>query len=315
MPKTMAAQDWAMLLGLALLFGSAFFFVTLALASVGPLTVALARVGLGGLILGGVAALRRRPAPRDPRIWGALLVMGALNNAIPFALISWSQTHIQSGLAAILNATTPIFAVLAAHAARQERLTLRRLAGVILGFAGVAALIGPAALIGLDPTNFAEVAVLLAAASYAGAGIWGRRLAALPVEVAAAGMLAGGTLLLLPFAVLLEHPWRFHPSSQSLGALGALAACGTAAAYLLYFRLLRRVGPTNLLLVTFLLPVVALALGAVFLAERLQGRELAGLLLILGGLAAIDGRLLRMVRATSPAAGGTSGSLRGCRRS
>lgn len=310
-----------MLLGLALVFGSAFFFVKLALASYGPLTVALLRVALGGTILASVAALRGRALPRGTRIWLSLLVMGALNNAIPFGLICWGQTHIESGLAAILNATTPIYTVIAAHAAGQERLTPPRVAGVALGFLGVAVLIGPESLAFLDPTDLAAIAVLLAALSYAGAGIWGRRLSALPIEVAASGMLAGAALLLLPAALILEQPWRVLPAPGSLGAIAALGALSTAAAYLLYFRLLRRVGPTNLLLVTFLLPLVALALGTVFLGERVQLRDLAGLFLILGGLAAIDGRLLAFVRVTSrlratlPGAAATSGSPRNSRRS
>ena len=153
MQRSMAGQDWAMLVGLALVFGSAFFLVKLALGSYGPLTVALIRVVLGCLILTAVAVWRGRALPRGLRIWLTLLVMGALNNAIPFALICWGQTHIESGLTAILNAMTPIFTVLAAHAAGQERLTLRRLAGVALGFLGVAVLIGPESLRHLDPTN------------------------------------------------------------------------------------------------------------------------------------------------------------------
>jgi drug/metabolite transporter (DMT)-like permease len=315
MQKSMAGQDWAVLLGLALVFGSAFFLIKLALGSYGPLTVALIRVALGCSILAAVAIGRGRALPRGPRIWLTLLVMGALNNAIPFALISWGQTHIESGLAAILNAMTPIFTVLAAHAAGQERLSLRRLAGVALGFLGVAVLIGPASLRHLDLTNLAEIAVLLAAVSYAAAGIWGRRLRELPIEVAAAGMLGGSTLLLLPGALLLEHPWRISPTPASLAALAVLGALSTAVAYLLYFRLLRRVGPTNLALVTFLLPIVALALGAVFLGEHIEIGDLAGLALILLGLAAIDGRIFGLVRATSPAAAGTSGSPPGSRRS
>ena len=315
MQKSMAGQDWAMLFGLALVFGSAFFLVKLALGSYGPLTVALIRVALGCLILGAVAVWRGRALPRGGRIWLSLLVMGALNNAIPFTLICWGQTHIESGLTAILNAMTPIFTVLAAHAAGQERLTLRRLAGVGLGFLGVAVLIGPESLRHLDLTNMAEIAVLLAAVSYAAAGIWGRRLRELPIEVAAAGMLGGSTLLLLPLALLLEHPWHISPTPASLAALAALGALSTAVAYLLYFRLLRRVGPTNLLLVTFLLPIVALGLGAVFLGERIATGDLAGLALILLGLAAIDGRIFGLVRATSPAAAGTSGSPPDSRRS
>jgi drug/metabolite transporter (DMT)-like permease len=304
----MAGRDWAMLLALALVFGSAFFFQKLALGSLGPLTVACGRVGLGAAILGGVAAWRNRALPRAGRTWLTLLVMGALNNAIPFGLICWGQTHIESGLAAILNATTPIFTVLAAHAAGQERLTLRRFAGVGFGFIGVAVLIGPESLGHLDPTNLAEIAVLLAAASYAGAGIWGRRLRELPVEVAASGMLAGAFLLLLPLVLALERPWHFAPTLPSLAAVAALAVFSTVVAYLLYFTLLRRVGPTNLLLVTFLLPVVALALGAAFLGERVEPRDLAGLALILAGLGAIDGRVLAFLRASLPGAGATSGS-------
>jgi drug/metabolite transporter (DMT)-like permease len=315
MQKSMAGQDWAMLFGLALVFGSAFFLVKLALGSYGPLTVALIRVALGCLILGAVAVWRGRALPRGRRIWLSLLVMGALNNAIPFALICWGQTHIESGLTAILNAMTPIFTVLAAHAAGQERLTLRRLAGVGLGFLGVAVLIGPESLRHLDLTNMAEIAVLLAAVSYAAAGIWGRRLRELPIEVAAAGMLGGSTLLLLPLALLLEHPWHISPTTARLPALAALGALSKAVAYLLYFRLLRRVGPTNLLLVTFLLPIVALGLGAVFLGERIATGDVAGLALILLGLAAIDGRIFGLVRATSPAAAGTSGSPPDSRRS
>ena len=315
MPRAMAHQDWAMLLGLALVFGSAFLFVKLALASFGPLSVALGRVALAALLLAAVVRLRGRRFPREPRDWLALLMMGALNNAIPFALISWGQTHIDSGLAAILNATTPIFTVLAAHAAGQERLTPRRLAGAGLGFLGVAVLIGAESLRNLDPTNLAELAVLGAAASYAAAGVWGRRLRHLSIDVAAAGMLGASTLILLPVALLVEHPWRAAPTLSSLVAVAALAALSSAVAYLLYFRLLTRVGPTNLLLVTFLLPVVALALGAVFLGERAEPRDLGGLALILAGLAAIDGRIFGLLRAISPAAAGTSGSPPDCRRS
>jgi drug/metabolite transporter (DMT)-like permease len=295
MQRRMAGQDWVMLLGLALAFGSAFFFIKIGLRSFGPLTVAAARIAVAALVLCAVAQLRGRHLPVEPKTWLALLVMGALNNALPFALISWSQTRIDSGLAAILNATTPIFGVVLAHLARDERLSLHRLAGVALGFAGVAVMIGPATLRRFDPTDLAELAVLAAAFSYACAGLWGRRLRHLPTELAAAGMLAGSSLLMLPAAALLERPWQAEANASSLAAIAALALVSTAIAYLLYFRLLARVGPTNLLLVTFLLPVVALALGAMFLGESVQPGELAGFLLILTGLAAIDGRLLAAV--------------------
>ena len=319
----MEGLDWAMLLGLALAFGSAFFFVHLGLRSFGPLSVGLGRVGIAACVLTGVALIRGKRFPANLSTWLALLVMGALNNAIPFSLISWSQLRIDSGLAAILNATTPIFTVLLAHLVGDEKLTARRATGVLLGFLGVAALIGPAALARFDPTDLAEVAILGAACSYAFAGLWGRRFRALPVEVAASGMLLGSTAILLPIALIVEHPWAVQPRLDSLAAIAALAVIGTAIAYLLYFRLLARVGPTNLLLVTFLLPVVALALGAGFLGERIHPAELFGLLLIMAGLAAIDGRLVAYLgakvranlKATSPRAAATSGLPRDSRRS
>ncbi len=319
MQRAMQGLDWAMLLGLALVFGSAFFFSQLGLRSFGPLTVAAGRVGIAAVVLTSIALLRGRRFPGDPRILLALLVMGALNNAVPFSLISWGQTRIDSGLAAILNATTPIFTVLLAHLVGDERLSLRRLAGVIFGFAGVAVLIGPAALMRLDPSDLAELGILLAAVCYACAGLWGRQFRQLPTEIAAAGMLIGSSLIMLPASLIFEHPWAVSPSAESVAAIVALALLSTVIAYLLYFRLLVRVGATNLLLVTFLLPVVALALGAAFLSERVQAVDLIGLGSIMTGLAAIDGRVFRWIfgrfRATSPVAAGTSGSLPDSRRS
>jgi drug/metabolite transporter (DMT)-like permease len=315
MQRQMQRQDWAMLLGLALVFGGAFFLGDLGLRSFGPLTVASGRVATAALILSAVALFRGRRFPSDARTWLALLLMGALNNAIPFSLIFWGQTRIDSGLAAILNAMTPIFTVLLAHLVGDERLSLRRLAGVLLGFGGVAVLIGPSALRHLDPTDVAELAVLLAAVCYALAGLWGRRFSSLPVEVAASGMLIASSAIMLPTAALAEHPWNASPTMTSLAAIGALGLFSTAIAYLLYFRLLARVGATNLLLVTFLLPVVALALGMLFLGEHPPAVDLLGLALILAGLAAIDGRLFALFRATSPAGAATSESPPDFRRS
>jgi drug/metabolite transporter (DMT)-like permease len=313
--RTMQGLDWAMLLGLALVFGSAFFFGDLGLKSFGPLTVAAGRVGSAAIILTAVALVRGRRFPASPKAWAALLVMGALNNAIPFSLIFWGQTRIDSGLAAILNAMTPIFTVILAHLVGDERLTMRRFAGVLFGFAGVAVLIGPSALSHLDPTDVAELAVLLAALCYALAGLWGRQFRSLPVEVAAAGMLISSSVLMLPGAAIIEHPWTVSPSAISLGGIAALGLLSTAIAYLLYFKLLARVGATNLLLVTFLLPIVALILGALFLGERVAPMDLCGLALIMGGLAAIDGRLLGRFRASALSAAATSGSPPGSRRS
>ncbi len=297
MNRAMDAKEWMLLIALAILWGGTFFFAELALDSLGPLTLATGRVGIGaGAVLVAIGLSGQR-LPRAPADWAAFAVMGALNNAIPFALIAWGQTRIESGLAAILNATTPLFTVLLAHAmTRDERLTAQRLAGVLAGIAGVAVLIGPQVLAGLGGQALAQAAVLAAALSYACAGIWGRRFRGLAPGVAAAGMLTCSTLMLLPAALILERPWQASPGGAAIGAVLALGLFCTALAYVLYFRILATAGATNLLLVTFLIPVSALALGMALLGERPGWTAFAGMVLIFAGLAGIDGRVFRLVR-------------------
>lgn len=274
-----SGEDWGRIALLAALWASSFPLAEVALWSLTPLTAVLGRVALGAAALGLLLRLR------------GLLVMGLLNNALPFSLIVWGQTRIDSGLASILNATTPLFAVLLAQVlTRDEKLTARRLAGVLLGLAGVALIVGPGALGGLGGDLPGELAVLGAALSYALAGLWGRRFRALPPPATAFGMLAGSTLLMLPLALVVEQPWRLAPSGASLAAVAALGLVATAAAYLLYFRILSTAGATNLLLVTLLIPIGALAAGSLLLDEPLDPRALGGLAAILAGLAVIDGR-------------------------
>ena len=232
--------------------------------------------------------------------------MGLLNNAIPFSLIVWGQTHIASGLAAILNASTPLFTVVAAHLLTfDERLTGKRLAGVLIGFAGVVTMIGPAALRGLGSDILAQVAILCAAVSYAGAGIFGRRFnrMGVPPLATATGQVTASTLVLLPVALVVDRPWTLAiPNATVWGAVLGLALLSTSLAYVLYFRILASAGATNLLLVTFLIPLSAILLGGLILGEHLAPRHDVGMALIGCGLAAIDGRLLRTgrLRRTDP---------------
>lgn len=292
----MGPREWLMLFALSLLWGGSFFFVEVALDGLPPFTLVLGRVGLAAVILLGAVRLAGHRLPRSAGIWFAFAVMALLNNAVPFSLITWGQVRIDSGLAAILNATTPLFTVLLAHLlTRDERLTAGRLAGVGLGIAGVALLVGPTALAGITGDLMGQLAVLGAALSYAGAGIFGRRFRELPTVVTSAGMLICATVLIAPLAVL-ERPWTRSPDAHVLAALGALAAFSTALAYLLYFRILAAAGATNVLLVTFLVPVTALLLGVLVLGESLAWTALAGMGLIFLGLAAVDGRLLRWLK-------------------
>jgi len=293
----MGARAWLLIVALSIVWGGSFFFVEVALRDLPPLTVVLGRVGLAAAVLLIVIRATGQHLPRDPGLWLAFLVMGALNNAIPFSLIVWGQVHMDSGLASILNATTPLFTVLLAHAVTaDEKMNAGRMAGVLLGLAGVAVLIGPEALSGLGTAGLAQIAVLGAAASYACASLYGRRFRDLSPAIPAAGMLCGSTLLVLPMALVVDRPWTLSPSVDTIASLAGLAVLSTALAYFLYFRILTLAGSTNLMLVTFLIPVSAILLGTVFLGERLDGSAIAGLGLIFAGLAAVDGRVLPMLK-------------------
>lgn len=292
----MPTADWIRLLSLSLLWGGSFFFVQVAVGVLPALSVVLARVALGALILGLALRLLGVALPRGLAAWRALLVMGLLNNAVPFTLFAVAQGRIDSALAAILNATTPLFGVVVAHLAlADERMTPARAAGVVLGFLGVVAMLaGSGAWAG--GTLAAQLACLAAAFSYALAGVWGRRFRAMGIapSAAALGQLVCATVLILPLALAIDRPWTLPlPPPQVLAALLGLAALSTALAYLLYFRLLGSAGAVNLLLVTFLIPVSAMALGVAVLGETVLPRHLAGLGLIALGLAVLDGRLFR----------------------
>ncbi|MGE8131724.1 DMT family transporter [Methylobacterium sp. NPDC080182] len=293
--RTMSASEWAMLLSLSVLWGGSFFFTRVALSALPPLTLVLLRVGLAALILNAVMPLLGLRMPRTGRAWASFFGMGLLNNAIPFCLIVWGQTRIASGLAAILNATTPLFTVVAAHVfTSDERMTGNRLVGVLIGFAGVAVMVGPNVLAGLGTDLLAQVAVLGAALSYAFAGIFGRRFRRMgvPPLATATGQVTASAFMLLPLVLVADHPWTLPlPGASVWGAVAGIAVLSTALAYVLYFRILATAGAANLLLVTFLIPVSAILLGALVLGERLAPQHFIGMALIGCGLAAIDGRV------------------------
>lgn len=297
--KTMGPAQWTTLVVLSVLWGGSFFFAEIALTALPPFTIVWLRVTLAAAALHLFLLARGTPVPYDPRLWGAFLVMGLINNVVPFSLLVWGQTQIASGLASILNATTPIFTVLVAHAlTRDEKLTGGSVAGVLFGFAGVAAMIGPAALSGIGANLLAQLACLGATLSYGFAGVFGRRFARMavtPVQTAA-GQVTASAVILLPVMAAVDRPWALVvPEIGVVGAVVALALLSTAVAYILFFRLLASAGATNLMLVTLLVPVSAVLLGAVFLGERLAPQHFAGMTLIALGLAAIDGRPARGV--------------------
>ena len=291
---TLDSKSIPMLLLLAAVWGGSFFFGEVALREVPPLTLTLHRVIWAVPILVLIVLFKGISVPRSPRIWGAYLVMGALNNAIPFSLLFWGQTQIESGLVSILNGTTAMFAaVVAGLLLPDEALTAKKVIGAGLGIAGVAFIMGPSALTNFNLSNLAQLAILGATLSYAFAGVWGKTALAgqLPL-MNALGMLIGSTVLMIPIVLVFDGLPNLALSLGVWGALIGMAVLSTALAYFLYFAILVRAGAANLLLVTLLIPPVAIGLGAVFLDERIGIEAWIGFAIIGLGFAVTDGRLL-----------------------
>ncbi|MGR3501206.1 DMT family transporter [Pseudaestuariivita sp.] len=297
--KTVSTRAWLELLALGLLWGASFFSIRIALDEIGPLTLVLHRTGWAMLVLWAVVWLRHLPVPRDLRVWGAFLVMGALNNVIPFSLMAWGQQFIESGLTSIFNAATAIFGVLlAALFFADERLSARKAIGVGLGFAGVSIAIGVEALGSFDIRSTAQLAVLLGTVSYGFASVWARKhLGALPPVVSAAGMLTGSTAIMIPLVLLTEGVPSLALEPRTWAAIAYFSLAATALAYLLYYRVLAQAGSGNLMLVTLIIPPIAILLGAWGLGETLHPSAYAGFVLLALGLVVIDGRLVARLRA------------------
>lgn len=296
-PPSMSARDWIMMTFLSVIWGGSYFFNGIAVQELPPFTIVATRVGLAALTLQIGLRIAGIAMPQAPKIWLTFFSMGLLNNLIPFSLIVWAQGHIASGLASILIATTPLFAVVLAHClTREEKMTGGRLAGTLVGFAGVAFMIGPSALSAIGSDLIAEIVVLTAAFTYALAGIYGRRFRTMGIKpiVSATGQITASALMMIPLALIVDRPWTLAaPGLPTIAALIAIALFSTALAYIIFFRLLASAGATNLMLVTFLIPVSAILLGWLFLGERLQPQHLIGMATIVAGLLLIDGRLPR----------------------
>lgn len=288
-----------MLITLSVLWGGSFFFNGVGVKELPPLTLVVGRVSLAAITLFIVMRALGLKMPGNRSVWLAFFVMGLLNNVVPFTLIVWGQVHVASGVASILNATTPLFTVLVAHGlTRDEKMTPARFAGVVLGVVGVAVMIGEDAVRDLGVNVTAQLAILGAALSYAFAGVYGRRFRGMNITpiATATGQVTASSILLLPVMLVVDQPWTLPvPSLGAIGSVVAIATLSTALAYILYFRLLATAGATNLLLVTFLVPVSAIILGVAVLGEVLLPEHMIGMGFIGLGLAAIDGRLWKLL--------------------
>ncbi|HKB95455.1 MAG TPA: DMT family transporter [Rhizomicrobium sp.] len=291
----MSARNWGLLLLLSLLWGSSFFFYKVLVAVLPPVTVVLGRVGLAAIAMHLWLAAQGQSMPLSGKLWLRFLLLGFLNSSLPFVLIAWGELHISSGLASILNATTPIFMVAVAHwGTDDEKLSVGKAVGIALGILGVIVLVGPGVL-GGGGAIWGELAVIAASCSYGFGGVYSRRFKDLSPLQAATGQMTGATILLIPLSLLIDRPWTLAaPHLDVWAAWLAIALVNTALAYVVYYRMVANVGVTYISLVTLLIPVIALFLGAVFLGERVSLQALAGMAIIALGLAAIDGRLLRL---------------------
>ncbi|WP_299042170.1 DMT family transporter [uncultured Tateyamaria sp.] len=296
--KTLSGRAWSELLLLGLIWGASFLSIRIALDEISPLTSVAHRTFWAMCVLWVVVALMRLPLPRDPRVWMAFLGMGLLNNVIPFGLMAWGQLHIETGLTSILNAATAIFGVIAAALFfADERITVRKGIGVALGFLGVATAIGLDNFRSFDLRSLAQLAIIAGTVSYALASVWARRfLVGLSPQVAAAGMLTGSTVITLPLAWIVDGPISLNLQGDTILAIAYYAIVATAGAYLLYYRVLAMAGSGNLMLVTLVIPPVAIVLGAWIRDETLNPNAFAGFAILALGLAILDGRILTLLR-------------------
>jgi len=301
----MTYRDWVLLLLLSVLWGGSFFFVAVAVREVPPLTVVGLRTGIAALALSAILWIRGETWPFAQGTIAAFFVMGFLNNLVPFSLLFWAQTMIPSGLASILNATTPIFSIIVAHfLLADERMARNRAIGILSGFLGVVVLLGGGIQNGTGIAFSGMLACLAAALSYGFAGVYGRRFKAMNLSATqvAFGQLVATTTMMVPIVSLVDRPWALSaPGLPVIASVLALAIVSTALAYVIFFRVLASAGAVNVTLVTLLVPVSAILLGRFILGEDLALRHYAGMGLIGIGLLAIDGRIAERLRGSSGA--------------
>ncbi len=299
MEQKMGALTWGLLVLLGLIWGGSFFFARIAVGEVPPLTLVFLRLSIAALALHVYIGGRFGIYPLLKSRWREFLALGILNNALPHALIFFGQTRIGAGLAAILNATTPIWTVLIAnYLTSDEKLSTAKIVGCLTGLLGTVILIGPGVTAGSGVPLWALLLPVIAAVSYGFAATYGKRFRSVAPPVIAAGQLTASSLVALPLSLVMDHPWTLAmPSVNAVAAILAIALLSTAFGYILYFRIMAAAGATNASLVTLLVPPGAILLGFLFLGERLEMTDIAGMALIGAGLVILDGRLHRRSRA------------------
>ena len=278
-----------LLASLALIWGSSYMLIKIGLETMPPLTVAAARIALAALVVMAIVWLRGERLPTGLRMWKHFFVMAMLSNVLPFILIAWGETRIDSGLTGILLGCMPLATLVLAHLfTLDERLTTAKLSGLVLGASGLAVLVGADALSGVGGHLLGELAVIGAALCYASATVYAHRAIRARPSVSAAATLLVASAIILPFSLVLDTPWRLAPSASSLIAVFLLGVVGTGIATMIYFRLIAGAGATFTSMINYLIPPISVVWGVVLLAETPTLRMAGALVLIIAGVGLIN---------------------------
>jgi drug/metabolite transporter (DMT)-like permease len=289
--ETNVAKEIALLVLLSFMWGGSFTLIKIAVETIPPATVVATRVAVAAVLLILFIGWRGLDLPKDAKTWREFLVQGLLQSALPFTLISWGEERIPSGLAGVLNATPPVFAVLINLAARHEAVGWQKMLGVLFGIAGVAMIMGKGALHDIGTEPLAQGAVLGSSLCYALAPMWGRRFAELPAAVTAAGAMSCAAALMVPIALAVDRPWALSPSWLAVAALAVLSVLCTAVAMIIFFRLVQTLGALGTNSGSYLRAGFSVLLGVLVLGEAFNWLTLAGMILIVLGTAAVNGQL------------------------
>ena len=311
-PLQLGPREWVLIALQSMLWGSAFFFIAVAGREMGIFTITALRLLPALVVVGGVLIALGLRVPATLGEWRTFLAFSALNSFIPFVLTVWGQREVPGGMAAVLNTTAPLIGMCLAHVLTvDEKFSATKVAGLLVGMAGVALVVGlplfgggnaaaagPAGVAPSSPAVLSQLAIVAAAACYAVANVFGRRaFAAYHPFVIAFGQMFGSLVISIPFALAIDQPWRAGwPGGQALAAVLAMGVLGSGLSSLCHFTVLKRAGVTNAMLAPIIMPLTPITLGWLFLGERLTARELAGAAVIALSLVIIDGRLLRRAK-------------------
>jgi len=298
-PLRLGAVEWGLIALQSMLWGSSYFFIAVVQPELPAFTIAALRtIPAAAVLLLIVLSLGYR-LPATLAEWRLFIAFSAFNTVLPFLLIVWGQARATGGMAAILNATAPLFGIFLAHLlTHDEKLSWNKLAGILVGITGVGILVGYDVVAGQSADLWARLALLAAPFCYVSANIFvRRRLGHYPAFVIAVMQMVGAMFVAFPLALAIDQPWTLPvPSLQALGAIVGMGVLGSALASLCHFTVLQRAGATNASLVTLIMPLTPIMLGGMFLGERLSARDIAGALVIAAALIIIDGRAFRALR-------------------